>query len=116
MQLFVLVLNRTEYLEQILGKMLERGIGGGTILDSTGMMRVLDNDEHADFPMFGLLRQVYAPERKKSKTMFAVMKDEKIPQMMDIINSVTGGLHKPDTGVAFALPLSFVEGVEHKHE
>ena len=29
------------------------------------------------------------------------VKDEKIPMMMEIINRVTGGLHKPDTGVAF---------------
>lgn len=116
MQLFVLVLNRTEYLETILSEMLEKGIGGGTILDSTGMMRVLDTDENVDLPMLGLLRHIYSPERKRSKTVFAVMKDEKIPMMMEIINRVTGGLHKPDTGVAFAIPLSFVEGVEKKHE
>ncbi len=116
MQLFVLVLNHTEYLEAILSEMLEKGIGGGTILDSTGMMRVLDTDENVDLPMLGLLRHIYSPERKRSKTVFAVMKDEKIPMMMEIINRVTGGLHKPDTGVAFAIPLSFVEGVEKKHE
>ena len=116
MQLFVLVLNHTEYLETILSEMLEKGIGGGTILDSTGMMRVLDTDENVDLPMLGLLRHIYSPERKRSKTVFAVMKDEKIPMMMEIINRVTGGLHKPDTGVAFAIPLSFAEGVEKKHE
>ena len=116
MQLFVLVLNHTEYLDPILGEMLEEGIGGGTILDSTGMMRELDTDENNDLPMFGLLRHVYNPDRKQSKTMFAVMKEEKIPKMMDIVNRITGGLHKPDTGVAFALPLTFVEGVEKKHE
>ena len=115
MQLFVLVLNHTEFLDSILEAMLEKGIGGGTILDSTGMMRELDTDENSDLPMLGLLRHIYSPERKRSKTMFAVMKDEKIPMMMDIINQITGGLHKPDTGVAFALPLSFVEGVEKKH-
>ena len=57
---------------------------------------------------------MYNPDRRQSKTMFAVMKDEKIPKMMAIIDRVTGGLHRPDTGVAFALPLSFVEGVEKK--
>ena len=116
MQLFVLVLNHTEYLDPILENMLKEGIGGGTILDSTGMMRELDTDENNDLPMFGLLRHMLNPDRKQSKTMFAVMKDEKIPQMMAIIDRVTGGLHRPDTGVAFAVPLSFVEGVEKKHE
>ena len=116
MQLFVLVLNHTEYLENILECMLDEGIGGSTILDSTGMMRALDSDDNVDLPMLGLIRHLYSPERKRSKTMFTVMKEEKIPRMMDIVNRVTGGLHKPDTGVAFAIPLSFVEGVEKKHE
>ena len=113
MQLFVMVLNRTEYLDEIFSRMLEKKIGGATALDSTGMMRVLDGDD-VDFPMTGILRQLFNPERRQSKTFFCVLKDEQIPEMMDIINSVTGGLHTPDSGVAFALPLSFVEGVEKK--
>ena len=32
-------------------------------------------------------------------------------QMIEIINKVTGGLDKPDTGICFALPTTFVEGV-----
>ena len=42
MQMFVLVLNREEFLEPLLEEMLKQNIGGATILESTGMMRVLD--------------------------------------------------------------------------
>ena len=110
MQLFVLVLNHTEYLENILECMLDEGIGGSTILDSTGMMRVLSDDDDVDMPMLGLLRHMYTPERKASKTVFIVLKDEQVPLLSELIDEVTGGLDKPDTGIAFSMPLSFVKG------
>ena len=99
MQMFVLVLNREEFLEPLLEEMLKQNIGGATILESTGMMRVLDGDHNIDdLPVLGVLRHLCNPERKRSK-------------MIEIINKVTGGLDKPDTGICFALPTTFVEGV-----
>lgn len=112
MQMFVLVLNREEFLEPILEKMLEAKIGGATILESTGMMRVLDSDQNVDVPMLGILRHYFSPERRRSKTMFALLDSHEIPKMLAIVNEVTGGLDKPDTGIAFAVPTTFVEGIE----
>lgn len=106
------MLNREEFLEPLLEEMLKANIGGATILESTGMMRVLDGDHNVDdLPVLGLLRHMFNPERKRSKTIFTLLKSEQIPQMMEIIQKVTGGLDKPDTGICFALPTTFVEGV-----
>ena len=52
MQVVMLVLNKTECLEELLEALLENGIHGGTVLDSTGMMRVIDQSGD-DLPMFG---------------------------------------------------------------
>jgi hypothetical protein len=114
MQFFVLVLNREECLEPILEGMLAAGFSGATILNSTGMMRVLDSDDNVDQPMLGLLRHFYSPERKTSKTLFTLIEDDKRDEVMKIINEKTGGLDQPDTGIAFSLPVSFVEGVRKK--
>ena len=58
MQMFVLVLNREEFLEPLLEEMLKQNIGGATILESTGMMRVLDGDHNIDdLPVLGVLRR-----------------------------------------------------------
>ena len=94
--------------------MLAQGFSGATILNSTGMMRVLENDDNVDMPMLGLLRHFYSPERKTSKTLFTLIEDDKRDKLMRIINEKTGGLDHPDTGIAFALPVSFVEGVNKK--
>ena len=112
MYMFILVLNKEECLEPILEAMLEKGLSGATVLESTGMMRVLDGDHNIDdLPVLGVLRHLCNPERKRSKTIFTLLKSEQIPQMIEIINKVTGGLDKPDTGICFALPTTFVEGV-----
>ena len=39
--LMVFVLNREEYLDEILSGFVELGIGGATIIDSMGMGRIL---------------------------------------------------------------------------
>ena len=69
MQMFVLVLNREEFLEPLLEEMLKQNIGGATILESTGMMRVLDGDHNIDdLPVLGgcatcAIRNGNAPRR-----------------------------------------------------
>jgi len=114
MEMFVLVLNRTECLEPILEDMLEKGFGGATILDSTGMLRVLDTDDNVDLPMLGLLRHFHNPERSKCKTVLAVIKEEQRQTLLDIINEKTGGLDQPDTGIAFTVPVNYAEGLNKK--
>ena len=96
MQLYVLVLNKTELLEPLFEAMLEKGISGATVLDSTGMMRVLSDDENVDLPMLGLFRHVFSPERRASKTVFIVLPDEKVTVLSELIDQVTGGRDQPD--------------------
>lgn len=110
MQMFVLVLNRVECLEKILESLLVKGIGGATILESTGMIQVLDAYD-SDLPMFGALRQLLNPVRKGSKTVIMLLEDEKVEEARKVIREVTGGLNKPDTGIAFSVPTLFVEGL-----
>ncbi len=115
MLLYVLVLNKIGLLEPLFEKMMEKGICGATVLDSTGMMRVLSDDENANLPMYGLLRHMFSPERKQSKTVFVVLEESMLPVMDAIVDEVTGGLDRPDTGIAFALPLSYQKGLIQNH-
>ncbi len=111
MYMYVLVLNREECLEPILEAMLAKGLSGATVLESTGMMRVLDGDDNVDLPMLGILRHFYSPERRTSKTMFTLIREDQLDILREIVNEKTGGLDKPDTGIAFALPAAYVEGL-----
>jgi hypothetical protein len=111
MQVVTLVLNKTECLEELLEALLESGIHGGTVLESTGMMRVIEQSGD-DLPMFSTFRQLFDPERKSSKTLVMVLNDEEVQVARRVIERVTGGLDKPDTGILFAVPALFVEGMK----
>lgn len=111
MQVVTLVLNKTECLEELLEELLESGIHGGTVLESTGMMRVIEQSGD-DLPMFSTFRQLFDPERKSSKTLVMVLSDEEVQVARRVIDRVTGGLDKPDTGILFAMPALFVEGMK----
>ena len=113
MQVFVFVLNRTEHLEHLMEEFSKHGLRGATVLDSKGMARILLGSEE-DVPMFAGLRALLEPERKSSKTIFCVLPDEKVALARQIVNQVTGGLHTPDSGIMFAMPLTFVEGLVKK--
>ena len=109
MQVLFLVLNKVECLDDLLVRLTEAGVHGGTIVDSTGMARALG--DHEDWNILGSLRLMLDPAREESKTLFFVLKEEQIPLVRSIINQAVGGLDQPDTGILFGMPLSFVEGI-----
>lgn len=111
MQLFIHVLNQTEKLEELLNKMMERGLSGATVLDSRGMAHILCDE---DTPMFGMLRSIINQNRRENKTIFAVLDDQQVEVMKALVREVTGGLDQADTGVMFAVPVSFCEGMAKK--
>lgn len=112
MQLFVMVLNRLEHLEHLLKEFEESGFHGATVLDSRGMARILHSED--EMPIFYGLRSILSPERRSSKTIFAVIPDDQVDTARRIVNTVTGGLDAPDSGIMFAVPISFAEGLEKK--
>ena len=112
MQVFVFVLNRTEHLEHLLQEFAAHKLCGATVLDSKGMARILHSEE--EMPLFYGLRSILEPEHRSSKTIFCVLPEDKVPLAREIVNRVTGGLDQPDTGIMFAFPISFVEGLEKK--
>ena len=112
MQVFVFVLNRTEHLEHLLQEFTDHGLKGATVLDSRGMARILHTED--EMPIFYGLRAILEPERRISKTIFCVMEDSQVEIARKIVNDVTGGLDHPDSGIMFAMPVTFTEGLVMK--
>ena len=112
MQLFVLILNKTECMHGILAGFLAGGIKDATIYDSMGMLSYIGHDTVEPPPMFGSLRQFLNPDQENNKTLVTLLRDDQVKVALDIINKETGGLDKPKTGVAFTVPVSFTEGLK----
>ncbi|MEG2429521.1 MAG: hypothetical protein RSA79_02480 [Oscillospiraceae bacterium] len=110
MQVLFLVLNKVDCLENLLINLAQAGVKGGTIIDSTGMARALGDSE--DNNIWGSLRMLLDPQREESKTLFFILENEQVATVRKIINEVTGGLDKPDSGIMFGFDLLFVEGLK----
>jgi hypothetical protein len=113
MQMLVIVLNKVECLEELLTEFGKAKISGATILDSRGM--AMELAEHNDLRFIGSLRFLLEPQRKENKTIFMVIEEEKVATVSKIVNKVTGGLDKPNTGIIFTVPVKYMEGIVH-HE
>lgn len=110
MQLLVLILKKADLMEKLIKELAQAGICGGTILEGAGMASELVNMD--DVPLFGMLRALLADEGKvPSKVMLFVLKDEQVINTRSAIKAVVGDLNEPNTGIMFAIPITYVEGL-----
>jgi len=108
MNLLVLILKKADLVNEICRDLAEEGVHGGTILDGVGMASVIDKMD--DLPLFGMLKTLLAEDDDGVKVMLFVMNDEELVKARKTIKEVVG-LDEPNTGIMFALPVSFVEGL-----
>lgn len=110
MQLLMLILKKVELMDDLIKKLAESGVTGGTILDGTGMAEALINME--DLPIFGMLRSILKDEEKEvCKVMMLVLKDEQVVATRGTIKKVVGSFKEPNTGIMFSIPITYVEGL-----
>jgi nitrogen regulatory protein PII len=110
MQLFVLILKKTEFMDEIIRQLAASGIKGGTILEGTGMARALVNME--ELPIFSMLKYLLVdPENTNCKLMLIVLKEEQVITTKETIKKVIGDLNAPNSGIIFTLPVTYVEGI-----
>ncbi len=116
MYLFILVLNKVELLEQVLENLMQAGITGATILDSTGMGRTL-SESHDDSILAGI-RTIFQHSRPHNKTIFAVVKSrEESEKGASAVKEVLGDMSRPGVGIMFTLPVVDVNGIKSdQHE
>ena len=109
MQLFTLILKKTEVIDTLIHELFEAGIKGGTIIDGEGMAASLQNMD--DIPMFGMLRRaIMSADRECVKTILLVLKDDQVEETISVVKRVVGDLKEPNTGIMFTLPINNVEG------
>lgn len=110
MKLVVIVLNRIECLEDLLQEFAKRSLQGATILHSHGMMQELLGGAQERFMLS--LRHVLNPDHKENRTIFMAASESRVPEIIDAVEKVTGGLSKSDTGILFTVPIDFLTGFE----
>src|ERR1700712_5672549 len=107
MQLLVAVINHEESVDDLLAGFVEIGITGATVLESTGMGRVLSRE----VPIFAGVRSLDERSRPRNRTIFCVADEAKVEAAIAIIQETCGGLDSPGRGIVFTLPISRVVGL-----
>jgi hypothetical protein len=102
----MLVLNQEECLDDILSAFVELGITEATIIDSAGMGEVLVHD----VPIFAGLRHLLGGERPYSKTIFAIIDDEKFAEVATVIEEICGPFSESGCSILFTLPITEIKG------
>ena len=105
--LFILFLNKDEFLEDILTLFLELGISGATILDSIGMGRILSHD----IPIFAGFRELFGGNRPHNRTILTVIKKDIIKDLADGIEKICGSFNDPGTGLFITIPINQAWGL-----
>jgi len=107
-KLLVFVLNKEEYLEDVLAAFIEAEISGATVLDSEGMGKLLTYE----VPLFADFREFMKGNKPYNKTIFSVVKEEaKIKTLEKLIEEICGDLSKGGTGILFTIPVDYVKGL-----
>ena len=112
MMLVVIVLGKPELLDALLCALEEAGIPGATVLESRGMAaRLFDHEE--ELQVVASLRKFLSggAPRRENRTVFTVVPEDKVAVISKTCRRVTGGFDDPDTGILFALPVAYTEGL-----
>lgn len=112
MQVIFVVLNKIECLEDLLARLKKAGVNGGTIVESTGMVKSLDDSDESY--LLGSLRLFLDNPRPESKTIFFIVNDNQVDLVRKTVDDVLEGIDQPNTGIMFGVPISFADGLMKK--
>jgi nitrogen regulatory protein PII len=104
----VYVLNDVHQLDKFLIALKEEKIKGATIINSTGMGRMLSESD--DMNILGSLKFLFDGPRSESRVILMALEDEQIDVVLNVIDRIAGDLSKPNTGIVFTLPIDFIKG------
>ncbi|WP_420631313.1 hypothetical protein [Candidatus Leptofilum sp.] len=110
MYMLMMVLDDTAHLNDVLNAWESAGVGGVTIIESTGLHRVLRRHS-ADMAFVGF-SQMFGSARVGHNTLFTVIDDLELAEAaVSATEAVLGDLTEPDKGIIFALPVAKTWGL-----
>ncbi|MCC7352769.1 MAG: hypothetical protein IT330_03350 [Anaerolineae bacterium] len=114
--LIIFVLDDVSLLEDLLAAWEKAGTTGVTLLESTGMHRVLMRASRDDLPLMPSLRALLSSREEHHRTLFTVVENEEtIEAVIRATEQVVGDLSGPGTGILFVLPVSRTVGLHKDH-
>ena len=112
MKLLIIILNKEEYLDELLEGFIEMDIRGATVINSQGMGSIITTD----IPIFAGLKDLLQGNRPGNKTILTLIDDELIPVVVNLFEDIVGKMDEPGNGIIFTLPVDSVFGLGRKFD
>lgn len=110
--MILLVVDNPDQCPPILDAWEELGVGGITILDSTGLGRLRKANYRDDIPLMPSLSFLLKGREERHRTIFTVVEgEERVDRIIERTQSILGDLNEANVGVLFVLPVSRVVGL-----
>ena len=116
MYMVLLVLNDPDYLDEILAAWESVGVGGITVLPSTGLGRIRQHEGlRDDIPLMPTLEDFYHHQSDISQTLFTIVDSDDLKQkVVEVTEKIVGDLDLPGNGILAVLPTVEVHGLIHR--
>ena len=113
--LIVLIVDNPEDCLDVLEAWEILGVYGVTILWSTGLGRLRNSGLLDDLPIMPSFRDIMGTREVHHRTLLSVVdSQEKVDQMVAIVQEVIGDLRDPNTGFMFVVPVVQVYGLRNE--
>lgn len=107
MHLLVIILNKEEFLDDVLSSLVEVGIIYATVIESMRISEVLSND----VPIFAGLREMMGGGRAHNRVIIApIEKKEVVSELLTVLKEININFQKSETGFLFTIPIEDFSG------
>ena len=108
----LLVLDKIERVPDVLQAWETTGVGGITILESTGLGRARRSGIRDDLPLMPTLIDFLRGKEERHRTLFTVVEGEQwVDRLIEKTESIIGDMEEANNGVLFVLPVARVVGL-----
>ena len=107
-KLFVIILDKSQLVDELITGFLDIGVRGATIIESRGMGEII----RQDMPVFSGLASLFG-ESTGSRMLMSVMPESLIEPVYQLVEEVVGQLDQPNSAVCFTLPVDTFRGFRH---
>jgi nitrogen regulatory protein P-II 1 len=115
MSMILFVLHDTDKLDEVLAAWQEAGAPGVTVLESTGVGRIRQNEAlREDTPLMPSLEDFYPDPEHMSRTMFTIISDDLVRKVVEATFRVVGDMNEPNTGLLVVLPTAAAYGLDKR--
>ncbi len=117
MYMVMLILHKMDECTPVLDAWEETGVGGITILESSGLGRMRKARDQSGMPLMPSLSDFLKRPEVRHRTIFTVVDSEAwVDRLIEATERIIGDLERPDNGVMFVLPVYRAKGLRGGQE